>query len=499
MKATRQVRGAQQLVGEKTSGSVGAAEAGESAASPPVPADDNVQEYCASALAPAQVFWLRPNRDTVLVGQQGTVVAVPAGAWDLPAGSDGAVRLAMQEFYTTPDIVLAGLSTASGANLLETGGMINLTATVGEEPVALRPGQRLLLRMPTSRKLENMQLFRGVGSQSSHGLDWQLPPATVASNVVQIDLESRQVDGFDLEKGGRWPKMPGSEKALLKFFDRRVPHSTATLARLRRSRFINSEEKAMLRAYSKANHKRVLRAVRVQFRVDSTGTVLPAALLPNGDDEIGAGLLAAVGQLPKWRPAQFRRLLTPHRSEKINAEGVLSLLYTAAGKRLIGVQWDHEATHMPRIERYVSALAAKERREGQQKFAAQFASAGPLTLNDNLHYELEAGGLGWINCDRFLEPGPRIEFAVQTAQPNTVVTLVFQNQRSILASTRTEAAAAIFAQVPVGAPATVVAIRREKGITFLATAAATLGPESRPNLDFKPVSLEELRTALAKL
>jgi hypothetical protein len=143
---------------------------------------------------------------------------------------------------------------------------------------------------------------------------------------------------------------------------------------------------------------------------------------------------------------------------------------------------------------------AKARQEAQQQFAAQFASASPLVMDGKLYYELSAGGLGWINCDRFLEEeGPRIEFAVQTTLPNTVVSLVFQNQRSILASTRTEGTAAFFEQVPAGAPATVVAIRRENGVTFLATAAATLGQEKQPQLDFKPVSLEELRTALAML
>ena len=120
---------------------------------------DNIQAYCASALSPAQVFWVRAARDTVLVGREGTLVAVPADAWLLPAGS-AAVRLELREFYSIPDIVLAGLSTMSGTTMLETGGMVNLNAIVGEQPVALRAGQRLLLRMPTTRKLDGMQLFR---------------------------------------------------------------------------------------------------------------------------------------------------------------------------------------------------------------------------------------------------------------------------------------------------------------------------------------------------
>lgn len=463
-----------------------------------LPAED-VYSYCASTLAAAQVFWVRPGRDTVLVGNQGTAVAVPASAWVLPTESKK-VRLEMQEFYSTPDIVLAGLSTMSGSQMLETGGMVKLTATAEGQPVALRPGQRLLMRMPTTRKLEGMQLFEGVSAAAAHGLDWQLPPGSAQKQAqAQADAEAARLKVLELQKDGRWPKLAANERAFLRYFDGRIPHTKATLVRLRKPRVINPEEKEILRAYSKANHKKVLRVVRVGLKVDSTGVMLPPVLLPNGDAEIGAAVLSAVAALPKWRPARFRQLAAPYRLEKTSAEGILSVLYTSAGKRLIGIEWDELATHIPRIARYVRALASQARQEGQRQFAAQFASAGPMSLDEKLYYELEAGGLGWINCDRFLEPGPRIEYTVNTAQPNTVVTLVFQNQRSILASTRTEATAAVFAEVPAGAAATIVAIRREQGTTFLATAPATVGQEKQPNLDFKAVSLEELRTVLAKL
>lgn len=421
---------------------------------------------------------------------------MPAQAWELPAGSP-AVRLEVQEFYTTPDIILAGLSTRAGAELLETGGMVKLDATADGKPVALREGQRLLLRMPTARKEAGMQLFQGINTPSGqHGSDWQLPPAAADAATANA-IRSQVTSSIDLATDGRWPELAGGKNALLKFFDKHTSYSASTLARLRK-RSTSPEEKAVLKQYSKANHKKVVCVTRVRIDVDSTGAV-QSTLLPYSDPEVSNAMLAAANQLPKWRPARFRKLAAPHRLEKISAVGVLSIAYTSAGKRLIGVQWDEDATHMPRIERYMAPLLAQARRQGQQQFAAQFASAAPLSLDENLYYEFEAGGLGWINCDRFLEQGPRVEFAVQTAQPNTVVTLVFQKQRTILASSRTEQTAALFDKVPAGELATVVAMRREKGITYLATAAVTLGQSIQPNLDFRPVSLEELRTTLAKL
>lgn len=448
-------------------------------------AEPDVRAYFAAALAPAQVFWVRPSRDTVLVGQQGTRVAMPANVWAVPAGSPP-VRVELREFYTTPDIILAGLSTRAGADLLETGGMLNLTASVNQQPVALRPGQRLLLQMPTKRQLDGMQLFQDASADGQHGTNWQLP--------VTAPDGSRSVKGFDWLKDGRWPQLPGGDKALLKFFDKRVPNSRAIMARLRRYRPTTDQEKQLLKESSKSNRKKVLCAVQIRMKVDSTGA-RQFTPIPYGDAELQTAALAAAQQLPKWRPARFRQLAAPHRLEKTDAVGVLTMLYTSSGKRLLGVQWDHEATHEPRFEQY----AARLRQEGRRQFAAQFASGGPLKLDEGLYYELEADGLGWINCDRFLEEGPRVEFAVQTPQPNTVVTLVFQQQRSILASSRAEPSAAVFSQVPAGATATVVAVRREQGVTYLATTPVTLGQEAPPKLEFRSVSLTELRSALAQL
>ena len=143
---------------------------------------------------------------------------------------------------------------------------------------------------------------------------------------------------------------------------------------------------------------------------------------------------------------------------------------------------------------------AIEAQRGRTEFARQFDRAGStLTLSSGLYYELAAGGLGWINCDRLLESGPRILFTVQAPDPATVVSLVFKGPRSILANSRTEGGAAFFEQVPAVVAATVVALRRENGITYLATSGVNLGKVVRPALEFRPVSLEQLRSELAAL
>ncbi|WP_460503548.1 hypothetical protein, partial [Hymenobacter agri] len=155
------------------------------AAQAPAEADKlgSLQDFLLAGLPGPQEFVVRPGRDTLLIGQQGTQLFVPADAWDVPLTS-GPVRLQLREFYTTPDIILAGLGTMSSGRLLETGGMIHVSATNDAgRPVALQAGRRLGLRMPAKELKPGMRLFRGeaVGRRSPNWVLDSLAQTTAAA------------------------------------------------------------------------------------------------------------------------------------------------------------------------------------------------------------------------------------------------------------------------------------------------------------------------------
>jgi hypothetical protein len=126
-----------------------------------------LQAFCAQAAPALQVFRVRAGRDTILVGQQGTRLVVPARAFDVPASS-GPVELRLREFYSIPDIVLAGLGTRAGLDLLETGGMLHLDAAADGQTVHLRPNMQVLVQLPTKQQQPGMQLFEGVSNDASY-------------------------------------------------------------------------------------------------------------------------------------------------------------------------------------------------------------------------------------------------------------------------------------------------------------------------------------------
>ncbi|MDJ0366425.1 hypothetical protein QMK33_14800 [Hymenobacter sp. H14-R3] len=462
------------------------------------PPDNDLSAFCVRAAPQSEVFQVQPGRDTVLLGQQGTRLVVPANAFDVPLGS-GPVALSMREFYTIADIVLAGLGTRTATGLLETGGMLHLSAVAGGQTVHLRPGMQLLVQLPTQQQLPGMRLYEGKSIDFSHAPEWQLPDTSTRASGRGLGaanpLASRAALGEWVKlhppKSPRWPYFEKS-KQLLKEYARALPNTKADQARLRRKRTVDKDEQQQLKELSRLNHVAIRHAVVVQVVVDSAG-VLQAATLTQGDSVLGAKVLAFVRQLPTQRPASFISALPHGHRTASQAQGEFSVLYTRSGKQLVGFNWYF-------MDKQLREEIAQEAQRRRAVFAKQFGRAStPLTLDGGLYYELVAGGLGWINCDRLLKPGPRILYTVGTPDPATVVSLVFKGQRSILASSRTEGSAAIFEQVPAGQAATVVALRRENGVTYLATSGVSLSLAGQPALSFHAVTLEQLRTELAQL
>lgn len=465
---------------------------------PPTADDSDLPTFCAQAAPQGQLFQVQPGRDTVLLGQQGTRLVIPGRAFDVPANS-GPVSLTVREFYSTADIVLAGLGTRAGLDVLETGGMLYLYAAANGQTVHLRPDKQILVQLPTRQQLPGMRLYEGVSAEASHAPDWRLAGTGTSASRSNLDPANPLADRAALggwvalhpPKSPRWPYFE-KDKQLLKEYARQLPNSKSDQARLRRKRTVSKEEQGLLKELSQQNHTAIRHAILIDVEVDSAG-VLQKSELVTGDSVIGAKVLAFVRQLPTQRAASFISPLPGGKRTVSRARGVFSVLYARSGRQLVGFSWLV-------MDKQLQEELVREAQRQRAVFARQFNNAStPLTLTSGLYYELAASGLGWINCDRLLDPGPRILYTVATPDPTTVVSLVFKGQRSILASSRTDGSAAIFEQVPSGQAATVVALRREKGVTYLATSPVSLGQAAPPALSFRPVTLPQLRTELAQL
>lgn len=455
----------------------------------------------------AQIFRIRPGRDTVLFGREGTVIGVPAGAFvqATPGAPEptGSVEVQLKELYSLPDILLNNLSTSSSHGPLETGGMLHLAAhTASGQPCVLRPGTELLLRMPAPRPKPGMQLFAGVRA-ASHRLDWQRPrPALAPTEFLQ-----------------NGPTAPDGDGPLLALLRQRVGFSAEAARRLRATQ-TRPQRRALRRGSRFSGHQWVDYGQLV-VAVDRRGAVVNATMAGLRDSVLGARLCAVARQLPAFRPATLsgpvrsgptaptRSYLTISRKRRTAPVPLVQLPVAGTWAVKVGFARDGQVWFPELSTSYANEPDGPGQQQvfqvdsARQHLRQTGTKALQATSLDTLSgYLFSAASLGWANCDRTGQFGSRrILFTVKTDAPDTRVNLVFKRVRTVIASDGERPGTRLqqFHSSPVGEAATLVAIKREGGSTYLALKDVVLTEQVEQDLPFRLVSAEELRNALAKL
>ncbi len=108
-----------------------------------------------------------------VVGEKGTVLLIPSDALDVPEGSE--VTFTLREAYKMSDMLAENLTTRAGDDMLASGGMVKITATLAGKEI--QPVKPFVLMMPKDKNepmRDSMRLFNGVTDSTGY-VDWQLP------------------------------------------------------------------------------------------------------------------------------------------------------------------------------------------------------------------------------------------------------------------------------------------------------------------------------------
>jgi predicted protein tyrosine phosphatase len=138
----------------------------------------------------AQRFSLSNTKDTTIVCAEKTRIRVSAGCFvSSKTGKAiiGKVQVSVTEYYKISDILLAKLSTTTNGKLLETGGMINITASSNGEKCELKKGKTIEIEMPRKQQKEGMQLY--TGNWNNNVVNWELQ-----KNAVDLNQAFTKVD-----------------------------------------------------------------------------------------------------------------------------------------------------------------------------------------------------------------------------------------------------------------------------------------------------------------
>lgn len=146
-------------------------------------------------------FSINPNRKLKVVGKEGTKLTAPRHAFMFADGSDvkDEVEIHLREYYRTSDMMMAGLVTTSNGQLIETGGMMHISAQCKGQEVFIKPGKSMQIELPLKGQQEKagMQLF--MGNDNGEYVNWNVADNQFGNGLeLNNEISAGILDGVEI-------------------------------------------------------------------------------------------------------------------------------------------------------------------------------------------------------------------------------------------------------------------------------------------------------------
>ncbi|MFP2995091.1 energy transducer TonB [Spongiivirga sp. MCCC 1A20706] len=368
----------------------------------------------------------------------------------------GKINLKVEEYYKMNDIVLADLTTTSNGDMLETGGMLHIAAEKNGQELALDPMKSMRVEFPIKEKKEAMQLF--LGEENEDGINWVIKEVEKEEELEDVDVPLALVEEV--------PVFPSCEDVV------RAQQRACFNSKIR-SFIVNNLNTKLAESMGIADRQRVY----LNFVIDTTGSI--QRIRSRGDYTIlNQEAERVISLLPKINPGV-------QRGRKVNVPFSIPIDFNLNSSNVI--------SGPDRLFR-----RRKSDSVSRSKFQASIESKDPSRLsNPEINAYIFSGTkLGWINCDRFRRTNQKMMVKIKDAE-GSKIKLIFKNIRSVLPG-NVLSNAVDFGSVPSNTPALLFALKKIDGKFYMATKEITTAKGLELDLDFKEMSLKQLRQAVEK-
>jgi len=415
------------------------------------PAIDNkkaIQSFFAQIEKQGQSFVINNKRDTVIQGNEGTAILIPALAF----GGDNSVTINMKEYYSYKDIITNRLTTVSNDKLLVTGGMLHLTASINGKEVDIQPGKSIRWFVPdTTNEIKQMQLFNGIVNNAS------LRRLTEDSDTAVVDYS----DNINWISQSRYFSSNYLETRYKVLNLSNQPYKTRTTSKGLVGKFLISD-KAKL---SDDELKNQLKEKYGYYKVKIKGHVLDFSRrkrITTRQGKFSIYFNYNIGD-SAW--------LTQSIVNLYNLKPTDTITYTVRGIGYTSGRYIHSGTMV-------------------------------LDLNKLTNrFSVDISSLGWINCDRFYDDyRPKIDYIVNLGDKasNYYTLLVFDNIKSMMSGFVSGNKVA-FRNVPEGESAKIVSISIKDGKPVAAMQTVKLSRTVFEGLKFEETTPLEFREKAGSL
>lgn len=142
---------------------------------------------------PAVAFTFLPEHDVKFIANGGTQLAIPANAFVDAKGNliTTEIELEVREGLNALAMVQGNLTTLSNGQLLESGGMIQVTASAEGNEVFLASSKSIIIDIPADSVKEGMSIFTGVADENGT-LNWEAPIAIEETLDAALEEEAEK-------------------------------------------------------------------------------------------------------------------------------------------------------------------------------------------------------------------------------------------------------------------------------------------------------------------
>jgi len=135
---------------------------------------NSVQDVMNTLAPDEQKSTIDPTVDNLIKGEKGTQIFIPANALRFRDGTvpTGKVNIELKEFFSVSDFVSNNLSTMSDSFLLETNGMLYISATVDRKELVIDNNKSYTIAFPKNDSATKMELFYG-DSVGTGNVNWR--------------------------------------------------------------------------------------------------------------------------------------------------------------------------------------------------------------------------------------------------------------------------------------------------------------------------------------
>jgi hypothetical protein len=480
----------------------------------------NVGEAIASTEPKQVVKKLNPTLSQSIKGNKGGFFKIAPNTLIREDGTPavGPVSVELTEAYELTDILLAGLTTTSGGQRLETGGMVNLTATDAEgQSLQLKTGTAITASIPTDYYNPDMKIFTGVKlTEDGVPTDWEL----TKGSVRRPDKPESDILTYEeyLEKMSR----------LLDLYINQF--STGT----RGCDFVYDMRPEPCRDFYNwlTTHPTPDTPVYINFAafhvppkpepVDTNAIVYQ----PVGSEKIfmskkqkqgitaqrrQRALKVYISKLQRHERSKAHKAEIPMRNVRLQEQYKKEILawreqVTEQKQTALAslTRHDYLISEAMRLEMADDRKAAeKARLEANERMEAELLGAADLSGKswDIERYVFNINQLGWANCDMFIResnPGP-VQVRIDYSSPSAKVMLLPVARRSVVAYQRQHDGTWRNQGIPKGISYHVIAYEIIDGRLVMAHKFVSAANRKLQELNYQPVAITELRDKMVEL